>query len=104
MLDIYKQVRLHQAVEESDLIRVRELLRSGCDVNYYIKDEFDISCSYLHLVSDSKITRELLLHGAIVDALSGNRMTPLEYAIIKRKGLAVIKELIAFGADIATRA
>ena len=93
-----KQLHLHQAVLKSDVNRVKKLLRSGCDVNYYRKDEFDISCTYLHLATDSIITRELLLHGAIIDTLNGNGFTPLEYAIIKRKDLAVIMELLQFGA------
>ena len=36
-----------------------------------------------------------------VDALS-HRRTPLEHAIYKQKGLAVVKELFAFGADISS--
>ena len=56
-------------MSDNNLTLVRELLRSGCDVNYYTRDEHQLLCTYLHLSKDSTITRELLLHGACVDAL-----------------------------------
>ena len=98
------QHRLHQAILTSDVIQVRELLRFGCDVNYYTRDEYNLGCTYLHLSRNSIITRDLLLHGAQIDGCNCRGVTPLEYAIIEGKGLAIVKVFLAFGADISTRA
>ena len=80
--DIHNQLRLQQAVRNYDLNRVRKLLRSGCDVNYIMKNEEDKFCSYLHLANDSMITRELLLHGAHVDALNHRKRRHLNMQLL----------------------
>ena len=78
------QFNLNYAVIKNDLNRVRELLRSGCDVNNYTRDEYNFGCTYLHLARNSTITREVLLHGANVDARNTFWCTPIEEAIKQR--------------------
>lgn len=90
------QQELRVAISHNNAIRVKQLLDSGCDANYVETDENGSRTTYLHLANDATITKELLNHGANVEAINEKLQTPLSYSIYVRKGLHVIRELLDF--------
>lgn len=94
-----KQNELEESVKINNLSRVKQLLASGCDVNYGAMDEQEPT-SYLHLAPTAEMTRELLLHGALVDIAPLDDRTALHSAVAKMKGTQVVRVLLSFGADV----
>ena len=93
---------LKESVKQNNMLRVRELLESGCDVNYEAVDE-EGPTSCLHLARTLEMTRELILHGAVVDNARMKGRTPLHCAVLRRKGSSVIRELVMCGANINSK-
>ncbi|KAK0160534.1 hypothetical protein PV328_007935 [Microctonus aethiopoides] len=89
---------LERAVRDEDLEKVRALLTQGANANSRVKWNDD---TLLHYTSNVKILKELLLHGAYVDATNKYRETPLDTAVKECK-LEIVKELLVHGADVNT--
>lgn len=54
----------------------------------------------LHHVKTAVVCKELIMKGACVDARDPEGRTPLHNAILYRRGLEVVRELLKFGANV----
>lgn len=85
------------ALEERDLEKVNALLSAGADVNLRVRYD---KGTLLHETCSAKMTKQLLLHNAAIDARNMYNETPLHSAITKGKKLALVRELLKHGANV----
>ncbi len=92
--DVEGHTALHLAVTEKRLETVRELIKSGADVNV---EEYDSKCTPLHLacmVGKVEIVEELVKAGGEIEQADKFGMTAMDYAKTSKEVTEVLKKEI----------
>ncbi len=90
--DVGGYTALHLAVTEKRLEIVRELIKSGADVNV---EEYDSKCTPLHLacmVGEKEIVEELVKAGGEIEQADKFGMTAMDYAKNSKEIAEVLKK------------
>lgn len=96
-MSIYEE--LFRLIQMQDLENVKHILSSRTDIN--VKTHYrGQGTTLLHYATTAEICKELISHGASVNARDAGGQTALHHAILYRRGLEIVRELLRCGACV----